>query len=269
MGSLTNYAENAIMGHLFASAYTAPSAVYLALCTADPGEAATGASMSEVANSGSYARQAITFGAASSRRVTQSGAVTFTQATGSWGTVTHWVVVDSATHGAGNALAYGSLGESKTVISGNTPSVGTGIVYVEISASNGASNYLANTALDHMFRNQAWSQPATYVGFTTTTSSDSTAGTAVNGGSYARTLVNKASGASPAWSSVSGGAVSNANAITSPTATASWGTVVSMTIHDASSSGNFLIYDNGMTDQTVGTGDSLTYAIGDLDVSLS
>lgn len=269
MGSLTNYAENALMGHLFATAYTPVATLYLALCTADPTEAATGASMNEVANSGSYARQAITFGAASSRRVTQSGAVTFTQATGSWGTVSHWAIVDSGTHGAGNALAYGALGESKSVISGNTPSVSSGVVYVEVPASNGASNYLANTALDFMFRNQAWSQPATYVGFTTTTSSDSTAGTAVSGGSYARTLVNKAGGASPAWSSVSGGAVSNANAVSSPTATASWGTVVGMTIHDASSSGNFLLYDNGMTDQTVGTGDSLTYAIGDLDVSWS
>src|SRR5689334_21871545 len=110
MGSLSNYGENALVKHLFLEAAYSPAAtLYLALATADPTEAATGASMNEVANSGSYARTAITFGAASSRRVTQSADVTFPTASGSWGTVTHWAIVDSGTHGAGNVLSYGAL----------------------------------------------------------------------------------------------------------------------------------------------------------------
>ena len=61
---------------------------YVALCTADPTDAGTGASMNEVANSNNYAREAITFAAASSRRVTQSGNIEMNEASGSWGTIT-------------------------------------------------------------------------------------------------------------------------------------------------------------------------------------
>ena len=102
MGSLTDYAETALLKHIgLEAAYTPAATLYLALCTADPTDAATGASMNEVANSGSYARTAIAFSAAASRRSTQSGAVTFPAATGSWGTVSNWAIVDSATYGAG------------------------------------------------------------------------------------------------------------------------------------------------------------------------
>lgn len=268
MGSLTNYGENALLGHLFASAYTPVATLYLALCTADPTDAATGASMNEVANSGSYARTAITLGAASSRRVTQSGGVTFPTATGSWGTSTHWAIVDTNTYGSGNVLAHGAWGTGKSIVTGNTPSVASGEVYVEISAGY-MLTATANTALDFMFRNQAWSQPDTYVGLVTSTSSDSAAGTEVSGGSYARVLVNKASGSSPAWAAVSGGATSNANDIDFPTATGSWGTVVGMVIYDASTSGNAMLYDNGVTDQAVESADPVSFATGDLDVSCS
>src|SRR3990167_7674776 len=104
MGSLTDFSELELLDHVLNVAYTPPATVYLALATADPTDAATGAAMNEVPNSGSYARVAISFGAAASRRVTQDALVTFAQATGAWGTVTHWVVVDSGTYGAGNAL---------------------------------------------------------------------------------------------------------------------------------------------------------------------
>lgn len=272
MGSLTNFGENALVGHLCGSSYTPAATLYLALCTADPTDAATGASMNEVANSGSYARTAIAFGAAASRRVTQSGAVNFAAATGSWGTVTHWAIVDSATHGAGNALAYGALGASKSVVSGNTPSVPSGDVYVEISASAGGrgwTDFLANELLDHMFRNATYTQPATYLGLTTTTSSDSAAGTEASGGSYARVLINKAGGASPAWATVSAGATSLNQQTDFSVATGSWGTIVSSAIYDASTAGNMLMYDNNTTDQAVGDGDTWRYAAGEWDVSLS
>lgn len=271
MGSLSNYAENELLDHSLGTAYSPVATVYLALCTGDPTDAGTGASMSEAANSGGYARKAITFGAASSRRVTQSGTVTFDQASGSWGTVSHWALVDSATHGAGNMLAYGALTANKTVVSGNTPSVASGQVYVEISAG-AMSDYLANKLLDLMFRNTAYTAPATYIALTTATVSDSSTGstiTEVSGGSYARKLVNVAGGASPAWSAASGGASSNGAAITFTTATASWGTVVASAICDASSAGNLLFYDNALADQAVGSGDTVEFATGNYDVSLA
>lgn len=272
MGSLSNYAENALLNHITKnSAYTPVATVYLALCTADPTDAGTGASMNEVANSGSYARTAITFGAAASRRVTQSGAVTFPAATGSWGTVTHWAVVDSATHGAGNLLAYGAFGSSKSIVSGNTPSVASGAVYVDITTGTGLSNYAANGFLDRMFRNQAFTIAANYIGLWTTTLSDSSTGATAgecSGGSYARVAINANGGASPAWGTVASGAVSNGAAVTFPTATGSWGTVVYSGICDASANGNMLWYGD-VIDQAVGSGDTASFATGDIDLAQS
>lgn len=268
MGSLTNFAENALLNHITTnSAYTPAATLYLALCTSDPGEAATGGSLNEVANSNNYSRKAITFGAAASRRVTQSGGVTFDQASGSWGTITHWAIVDSATYGAGNVLAYGALSESKAIVNGNTPSIASGQVYVEITASNGLSTYAANGFLDRMFRNQAFTVSANYLSLHTTTCSDSAAGTEVSGGSYARVQINNSGGASPKWEAVSSGAVQNADAAAFPEATDSWGSVVAGACFDASSAGNMLWYENDVVDQDVGTGDTVRYGAGAIDLA--
>ncbi len=280
MGSLSNYGENALMGHVFATAYTRPATVYLALATGDPGEAATGDNFNEVANSNAYARKAIAFGAASSRRITQNAIVTFDQATGSWGTVTHWAILDSATHGAGNVLAYGAFTTSFAPVSGNTPSVASGQAYVEISASSGEgfTTQACNWLLDMMFRNQAYSQPATYVALLDTQGADSdttltTAGKEISGTDYARVLVNKAGGSSPAWSSVSGGAVSNAADVSFPTVgSGGWAGIVGMAIVDGGTldAGNVLAFDNDqVVDQSANAGDTVKFASGDLDVSLS
>ena len=279
MGSLSNFAENAFMNHIFGTAYSRPATVYLALCTADPGEAATGASMNEVANSNGYTRKALTFGAASARRITQSGGVTFDQASGSWGTVTHWAIVDSATHGAGNVLAYGSFTTGFAVVSGNTPSVASGQIYIEISASSGEgfTTQLCNSLLDMMFRNQAYAQPATYIALLDGVGADAdttltTAGKEVSGTNYARVLVNKAGGSSPAWEAVSGGVTQNAAAVNWPTVgSGGWSQVVGLAIVDGGTlnAGNVLMYDNDqVVDQTPAAGDTVTVPAGALDVSL-
>ncbi len=270
MGSLSNYAENALLNHIFGSAYSRPATVYLALCTADPGEAATGASMNECADSGSYARKAVTFGAASARRVTQSGAVTFDQATGALGTVSHYAIVDSGTYGAGNVLAYGAFSPSFAVESGNTPSIESGQIYVEISASSGegVTTQLCNWLLDMMFRNQAYAQPTTYIALLDSAGADgdttlTTAGKECSGTGYARVLVNKAGGSSPAWNAVSGGATDNAADISFPTVGAGgWSGLVGRASVDGGTlhAGNVLMYDNDqVVDQTPGAGDLVRF----------
>lgn len=80
----------------------------LSLHTATPGT--TGAS--ENANTGSYARQAVSWNAASSGSKTNSGSVTFSTA----GTVavTHFGTWSSATYGAGTYAIGGALTASVT-----------------------------------------------------------------------------------------------------------------------------------------------------------
>ena len=131
MGAASNYLENKILDHvLTASAYTQPSR-YLALFTADPGEA--GSFTNEVTTSSSaYARKLVTFAAASSGSSATNATVTFDAATASWGTITHVAVVDGATAGAGNVLFYGAVTTSKTIDSGDTFQVTSGNLTVSL-----------------------------------------------------------------------------------------------------------------------------------------
>lgn len=269
--SLSNYAENALLNHILNTAYTPAATIYLALCTADPTDAATGASMNEVANSGSYARTAITFSAASAKAVVQNGAVTFPQASGSWGTVSHWTIVDTNTYGSGNVLAYGAFLIPKSVVSGNTPTVPTTTVTVTVSGNVGITT--ANSMLDLMFRNQAYSKPDTYLALTTVAVTDSMTGSTItepSGNNYSRTQVNPSGGANPNWTSASSGAASNEDAITAPTPSGSWGTIVGCALVSAASAGTLLIFDNtNVVDQAVGSGDTVQFGAGDFDVSLN
>lgn len=271
MGSLSDMAELELLDHVCNAAYTSVATIYLALCTADPTDSGTGASMSECADANNYSRKAITFGAAASRKVTQNATVTYDQASGSWGTVTHWAILDGGTHGAGNMLAHGAFADSKSIVNGNTASVASTEVYIEFSAGE-ISNLLSNKLLDRMFRNQAYAVPDTYVALVTATVSDSDTGSTITepgAGAYARKQVNVNGGSSPTWDVAAAGLVDNTHAITMATATASWGTVVGVAICSALTTGDLLFYDNDMGDQAVGNGDTCEFAVGALDITMS
>ena len=92
MGKISTFLANELLDHVFNAAYTPAAAVYLGLSTANPTD--DGSGLAEPSGN-AYARQAITLGAASARRVTQSGTVTFPQATGAWGTISHWAIFDA------------------------------------------------------------------------------------------------------------------------------------------------------------------------------
>ena len=127
MSDMTDYLEGQLRAHLFRTAsFAKPSVLALALCTADPTDAATGASCNEVANAGAYARQVLNPLDANWSAPDATGGVTrnqsivtFPQATASWGTVTHFVITDSATYGAGNVLIKGTLTVSKLIGNGD------------------------------------------------------------------------------------------------------------------------------------------------------
>jgi hypothetical protein len=117
MSALSDYSEKLILDYLMTDgAATRPTAWYIALYTAAPSDAGGG---TEVSGSG-YAREAVTFAAASSPAGTTSntGAVSFTAAGGSWGTITHIGIFDAVT--GGNLLWHGALTASKVVGDGDT-----------------------------------------------------------------------------------------------------------------------------------------------------
>ncbi len=266
MGSLADFSEIELLDHVCNAAYTPPATVYLGLSTADPLDDKSG--LAEPSGNG-YVRKAITFGAAASRQVAQSGIVTFDQASGSWGTITHWALFDAES--AGDMLAHGALAAEKEVVSGNTPSVASAEVTVSFNAGY-VSDYLANKLLDLMFRNQAYSAPDTYCALPTATVADDDTGSTItehSGDAYARKQVNINGGASPTWDLAASSIVDNTHNVDFVQATGSWGTIVALAIVDAATLGNLLFYDNGVADQAVGNGDTVRFPAGDLDISMS
>lgn len=129
MGSFSNYAELKILDHITGkTSFTKPTC-YVALCTGDPTDAGTGASMNEVADANNYSRKSTAgsdWNAASGGSVDNALAIIFAVASGSWGTMTHFALIDSGTHGAGNMLAHGSLAGSITVANSETVTFNAG-----------------------------------------------------------------------------------------------------------------------------------------------
>lgn len=259
MGSLSNYAENKLLDHVFkVTSFTVPTNIYVGLSTADPGEA--GAGLAEPSGN-AYARvQMNSWSAASSRANANAGTVTFPTATGSWGTITHYAIFDAST--GGNMLGYGTLTTANAVVNGNIVVFAIGEIDVTFSAG-GMSTYLANKLLDHMFKTTPYTVPTNiYVGLSTANPGDSGGALAEpSGNAYARTVMNS-------WDTAASGATQNGAAVTFPTATGSWGTVTYAALFDASTSGNLLGSSVLGTSQAVVNGNVVEFATGAIDVTL-
>lgn len=112
----SDYLENALLDHVLRNVtYTSPTTIYVALFTTMPIDDGTGGV--EVSG-GSYARQSVTFSAASGGQSVNNALVSFLTATASWGTVLGVGLYDAST--GGNLLYYGTLTASKTVGIGDT-----------------------------------------------------------------------------------------------------------------------------------------------------
>lgn len=126
------------------------------------------------------------------------------------------------------------------------------------------SDYAENKVLDHIVGKTSFTMPTAYVALFTAAPSDSGGGTEVSGSNYSRK-----STAGADWAAASGGATSNANAITFATPSGSWGTVTHFALFDASTTGNMLAWAPLSASQAVGTGNTVSFAVGDLDITLS
>lgn len=128
MAEMSNYLEDALINAtLRATTFTSPAAVYVGLHTADPTDAGTGTEVS----GGSYARKTATFAAPSNGVSATSADVTFDQATGSWGTITHIGIWDALT--TGNLLYHTPLDASKTIDTGDIFKIASGNLTVTLA----------------------------------------------------------------------------------------------------------------------------------------
>jgi hypothetical protein len=128
MAEMSNHLENALINAtLRNTSYTSPATVYLALYTSDPTDADTGTEVS----GGSYARQAITFDSPSNGVTSNTAAIEFPQATGTWGTITYVGIRDALT--TGNLLYHTALDVSKTIASGDIFKIAIGSLSVTLA----------------------------------------------------------------------------------------------------------------------------------------
>lgn len=118
--SLGDIYENRILDAIFgASALSVPANFELALSTTTPTDA--GGNVTEPVGNGyarvSFANNGTNWASASGGSKANAVDHVFPAATGSWGTITHWVLYDAAT---ADFVMFGSLSPARSVTGGDT-----------------------------------------------------------------------------------------------------------------------------------------------------
>jgi len=121
MSAMSDYLENEILDHILATgSYTAPSAVYVGLSTGSFGDDNSGTELT----GNNYSRVSASFSAAASGTTSNSAAIEFAAATGSWGTVSHFGIFDASS--GGNLLIHGAFTTGKAIGSGDILKIAAG-----------------------------------------------------------------------------------------------------------------------------------------------
>jgi len=129
MAGLTNFAEDLVLDWLFTTgSATRPTSWYVGLYTVAPSEAGGGTEVS----GGSYARVSATFTVSGTAPTTasNSAAVEFAEASGSWGTIVAAGIFDAST--SGNLIAFANLTTSKTIDTGDVLRFNTGEIDITL-----------------------------------------------------------------------------------------------------------------------------------------
>jgi len=130
MGSFSDYWEDKILDHIFGKVNYTPPNIYVALSTSNPFDDASG--LAEPTGN-AYARvetSASGWNVASGGSLDNANDILFPKATGSWGTITHFALFDSATEG--NMLAHGTLSQPKVVDSSFTATFDAGDLNISL-----------------------------------------------------------------------------------------------------------------------------------------
>ena len=129
----TTYFLNCAAGNIFntKTSPALPTNYYIGLSTSAP--TISGSGVTEPSIDVGYARVRLTsLSEPNDGVVTNSQAINFNESTASWGTITHFVIFDSAT--AGNLLMYGTLSTPRSVETATIMTIKEG--YLSLSAQN-------------------------------------------------------------------------------------------------------------------------------------
>lgn len=122
------------------------------------------------------------------------------------------------------------------------------------------TNTYETDVLESLFTGTTVTRPtAWYLGLFTSDPTDAGTGTEVSGGGYVREA---------ATFSVTGDTATTTAAVEWPVATANWGTITHVAVHDALTGGNIIAYAALDTAKTITTDDVFRIPAGDLDITI-
>jgi hypothetical protein len=259
MSQFTDYGENKLIDFIRQQSMSLPTSWWLA-----PISAYTDASVTELTGIGltrcqvdrSLTNFAGTQGdgttlasSGASHTTSNNGSVALGTASGS-GTLAGIGFFDASS--GGNCWFVWMAPSPITINATDVVTLAAGTVKLQLGATAGCSDYLANKLIDLIFRAQSYSFPATiYNALYTTAPSNSGGGVEVGGGvNYSRaslacglsTLSGTQGAGTTSASSGTGGRSSNNSAIAFPAPSGTWGTCVAQGWRDASSAGNLLFW---------------------------
>lgn len=127
----SNYLEDKMRGHLLRGVSFTPSGILaIGLTSGVPSDTSTGASCTELQNTGSYARVSVTSNTTNwsaddttNNIAYNNNAITFTTPSADWGWTSGLIIADTAVYGAGNIYFYGALTSAQFIQNGNTVSI--------------------------------------------------------------------------------------------------------------------------------------------------
>jgi hypothetical protein len=244
----------------------------------------TGIGLSRVSRARSLANWAGTQGdgtttasSGTSHATSNNTAINLGTATGS-ATMVAVGLFDAAS--GGNCWMVWELEDPLAISNGNVIELAVSQLKFTLGLTGGMSDYLANKLVDLIFRAQAFSFPATmYHALFTVAPTNAGGGTEVGGGGgYARASLaaslaalsgTQGAGTTTA-SSGTAGRISNNVAVTHPSPTGSWGTVVAGGLKDADAAGNLLFWGEFASPQTIASGSPApTYAADALGITIA
>ena len=129
--SFGDFNENAVLNHVFGrTTFTASAALQIGLSTTAPTDA--GGGITEPSGSG-YARVTVdnnktTFSVSSGGSLSNAVPITFTKATGSWGTLTHFFITDGT-----NFYGAGALSPSRSIGTDDIAAFAAGALTVSLN----------------------------------------------------------------------------------------------------------------------------------------
>jgi hypothetical protein len=126
------------------------------------------------------------------------------------------------------------------------------------------SDFAEKLLLDWLMTTGTAARPTSWhVALYTAAPSDSGGGTEVSGSGYSRQAITFAAAASP------GGTTDNTGTVSFTASGGDWGTITHIGIFDASTSGNLIWHGALAASRTVNDGDTLSFAVGAVTLTLA